>query len=169
MSKYGVYVIAVSDVVNVPKENEPNVIKNTKCTIVEVKQESNDIVIPEGLNDRISDLYRYLSKSHYTVTDIKKIDNKENSYRMTIMNKITMDINDNDNRINITSIVTVNGNTIDAMNLINCLEKYNGCDIIIENLTNSIVYNIVKAKNYKSLDGTGIFALKNSLGSYKIN
>lgn len=171
LSKYGVYVIAVSDVTNIPKENEPNIIENTKCTIVEVKKESNDINIPErlGLDATINDLYRYLSKSRYTVTDIKKIDNKENSYRITILNKITIDINYSNDRINITSIITVNGNTIDAMNLMNCLEKYNDCDIVIENLTNSIVYNIVKAKNYKSLDGTGIFALKNSLGSYKIN
>lgn len=171
LSKYGIYVIAVSDVTNIPKENEPSIIENAKCTIVEVKKESNNINTPEGLelNDTINDLYRYLSKSRYTITDIKKLDNKENSYRITVLNKITMDVNYSNDRINITSIITVNGNTIDAMNLMNCLEKYNGCDIVIENLTNSIVYNIVKAKNYKSLDGTKVFALKNSLGSYKIN
>ena len=169
LSKYGVYVISVSDVINIPKENEINNIENTKCTIIEVKKDSSDISIPEGLGNNISDLYRYLSKSHYTITDIKKISDKNNCFRMTILNKITIDINDNDDRINITSIITTNGNTIDAMNLMNCLEKYNNCDIVIENLTNSIVYNIVKAKNYKSLDGNGMFALKNSLGSYKIN
>lgn len=167
LSKYGVYVISVSDVVNVPKEPNISNIETTKCTIIEVKKTDNNINIPEGLTENISELYKHLSKCNYTITDISKLN--DNTFRITILHKIIFDIKDSDNRLSIISIVTTNGNTIDALNVMSCLEKYTHSDIIIENLTNSIVYNIVKAKNYKSLDNNGIFALKNSLGSYKIN
>ena len=166
LSKYGVYVISVSNVINMPKEPNVSNIENTKCTIVEVKKPDN-INVPEGLTENISELYKHLSKCSYTITDINKL--TDNTFRITILHKIIFDIKDNDNILSIISIVTTNGNTIDALNVMGCLEKYTHNDIIIENLTNSIVYNIVKAKNYKSLDNNGIFALKNSLGSYKIN
>lgn len=167
ISKYGMYIVAVNDNFNnVLKEKTKN---NPAPTIIDVEREENDIAdqIPNDIkSERIIQLYKFISSKYKC--DIS-IDNE--TVLMTIMNKISLSIIDIDDYITITSFSLINnGSSIDALNFMNYLEKYKTDIIVLDNITNNVIYNLVKAKNYKSIsNNTMSFNIKNSFGKYKIN
>ena len=165
LSKYGFYLIAVRD-------NVQNIVTPPPIPSIEF-DDGDSYMTLEEVNDTttnthvsiIDQFIKFLAKK----PKMSNVYSLEGSYTVE-MNKVVITFREIDNQIHIldtTSQEVVS--SIYYMELYASLEDFihDGCDIIIDSVTNSIVYNICKVREYPRIK-TMQKTYRNSFGTYKM-
>ena len=183
-TKYGFYLVAVSDdtefdpdliqsVSIQDTENNQKIIEIEKSETVkpapiEIPKKEEPVVEETPKSDKLIDKFlHYLTKRYRTKLQV--VSTEDGIYTISISD-IVLSFKDMDGIIVITECDAKQGccvSSIIYLSIFEFIEKFKLSDVVIDNVTNGMVFSVCKTKSYKKI-GSIKKTLTNNFGSYLI-